>query len=273
VVFNWRWILFAIYISLFLALPLSILWNIAGLAVGVSFAIAVLISLRWQGTKQLCESLKLKSLLPTERPEVSHIVQEYCRRLSLPLPQIKVIETKAYNIAVFGFSKNDAVIALTRGVLSLPREQLSALLARATSTLWHRDFIVETWLSRYLMLFIRPQERPLSRRFYSTRVLVKQILLYPFTVIPSLILKGTTSPEALDLKAARLCQNPRALAEALRVLEASRERIPLNVPFAFARLFLIPPPLHEFLFHFISVHSSFDRIRKLESFSQLVNPV
>jgi heat shock protein HtpX len=271
--FNWRWLAFALYLSVYFVLPLSILGNEWGIAIGASLAVALLISLRWQGTEQLWNRLKLTHLPERERPEIPHMVREYCRRLAIPVPKIGILDSNAYNLAVFGFSRNDAVIVLTKGVLSLPREQLSALLARATSALWHRDFRVETWLARYLSLFIRHQERSVPRRFYSTRVFLKQMLLYPLTVVPSFLLRGSLDPETLDLKAAKLCQNPRQLAEALRVLEAARERVPLRVPYAVSRLFLITPPFPEALLELFWRLSGCVGIRVLESFSQLVNPV
>lgn len=271
-VLNWRWIFFALYVSLVFVLPLSILGNAWGLAIGSSLAIVTLVSLRWNGTKFLSEKMNLLPF-PDSRPEVAHMVKEYCRRLSIPTPRLKLLDSPALNIGVFGFSNDDAVLVLTRGVLSLPREQLSALLARATGALWHSDFRVETWLARYLAIFSKQTEKTLAKRFYSTKVFLKQSLLYPLTVVPSFILRGTTEAEELDLKAAKLCQNPRGLSEALRTMEASRERVPLRISFAFSRLFFVAPPLQEPLFHFLSSRSANGRIKNLESFSRTVNPV
>ena len=66
-----------------------------------------------------------------EAPRIHSQLDEYCRRLRLTKPALATIDTKAVNLALFGFSRQASTLAITKGALdTLKDEELSALIAR-----------------------------------------------------------------------------------------------------------------------------------------------
>lgn len=273
-----HWFLFVVYFALFFAVPLAILWGGIGALFGVALSCVFLWFMGFRGNRRISARLNVKALTAAEAPVVSSIVNEYCRRLQMPVPKLGVIETPAMNIGMFGFSRQTAVLVFTRGTLEkLNRTGLAALIGRELSHLWFGDIFCDSWLSQFLSLLdrmlspTRPKSAAQAKRFYPFRLFVRQAFLYPLALFPMTILKLSKDPSKLDLKSVRLTRRPQDLAEALRRLEAMQERTPFTVPFSTRHLFLVSPsaqdPLTRVFFGSFDLSS---RITAVESLKQLV---
>lgn len=244
-----RWIGFVLYVGVIFCVPLVLLWKMTGFLVGLGATILFLYLIRVRGSARIAERLSVSKLTFAEAPHVHNLVIEYCRHLNLHTPKIGLIETPAINIALHGFSKHTATLSVTRGALdSLRKPELSALIGRQLTFLWQGEVAGQSWLSQFLSLLDIVVGSPKSevslslRHSYPFALFVKQILLYPFTLVPTFLLKSRSNPNKIDLKAVRLTGKPEALAEGLRLLEALRERTSFNAPFSTLHLFLITPP-------------------------------
>lgn len=246
-----KWLGFVSYVGLFLSVPLALLWGSQGAGIGLGLAVALLAWMRGDALARLSRRLGATRLSAAEFPQLSHWVGEYCRRLGLRRPMLAVIESPAINSALYGFSKHHAILAITRGALtSMRREELSALVARQLTFLWYGDVGNQTWLAAFLgglekLAGAGPETGPARGRSYSFRVLLKQTVLYPLTIVPTLLLLSRRSPEKLDLQSVRLTGKPRSLAEMLRFAEAMRARAPLFASFSTRHLFLLSPPTRD----------------------------
>jgi heat shock protein HtpX len=247
-----QWLLFVGYVGLFFAIPLTLLWERVGGLVGLGAAAIFLISLRIGGNRRIQRRLKMKRLTRAEVPLLASIVSEYCRRLSIPVPQLGVLETPALNSAVFGFSRHQASLVVTRGALTtLTRAELSSLVARELVYLWEGDIVCDSWLSQFLSGLDRiagpGRSRSVgqNRRYYPFRRILRQVLIYPLILFPVYVLRSARRPIEMDLKTVKLTRQPQPLAEALRHLEASQERLPLPTLFSTRHLFLLSPPAQD----------------------------
>lgn len=275
-----RWTIFAIYIGLFFVFPLGVLWDLAGLVIGLILTASFLFLLAWRGCDRIARRLNARLLTVAEAPYPHAILQEHCRRLLIPVPELRVIETPAINCAVFGFSRQRMCLALTRGMLdALARNELSALMGRELTYLWCGDAVGDSWLAQFLATLdslVTPVSGNPShpgRRFYPFKLFLRQGLVYPLVLIPVYLLSGRREPSELDLKSVRLTRKPEALAEALRLLEAYHLRIPLIAPFSVRHLFLLPPSTQDPLARvFFGNERLQSRIRAVEALSQLVTP-
>lgn len=273
-----RFGVFVLYVSCFFVVPLTILWADTGLITGAILAVSFLFGVGYQGTERIARRLKVRQISLAENPSLFGIVEEYCRRLKMPLPNLGVIETPAINVAAFGFSKKSTYLVMTSGaMLSLPRDTLAALVGRQLAYLWHPDIFCESWLSQFLAVMERllaPATRAkgtLAPRFYPFRLFLKQILLYPLCLLPCYILKARVQPEVLDAQSLQITRLPQGLAEGLRLLQARAERTPFKVVFSARHLFLLPPsprdPLARIFFGAMELEP---RIREVERISGLV---
>ena len=243
-----RGLLFAAYVATFFTLPPYLLWDVDGLTVGLLLTLFFLFSLAFRGSERIAKRLKVKPLSYAEANLPFVIAREYSRRLGIAPPRIGVIRSTSINAAVFGFSVNRAYIVLTQGALqTLQRDELAAVIARMMTQLHQGSVSCDSWLAQFLSVldrFIQPGKvRPYhpGRRFYSFRSLLRQALIYPLSLIPTMILSLNNDGEEGDLKSARLSGKPGALSSSLRLMESMRDRTPLIVPFGTRHLFLLPP--------------------------------
>lgn len=266
------WAAFAAYCAL-LCSPLWLLWDKTGLIAGGAIVAAFLMLIRFRGGVRIAGRLGVRWLPLAELPAVHATVAEYCRRLNVALPTIGVLESDAINFTVFGFSYRRSYFVITRGSLErLTRAELSAMLGREISYLWRGDFILESWLSRFLSVFEHWLERKTQshgRRSYPYRQVFVQMILYPFILFPCWVLRRPESASEIDLKSARITRRPRQLGEALRKMEA--QRMGLSVSLSLRHLFCLPPLSEDPLMRVFSGTSSlYARILKIEKLRQPV---
>jgi hypothetical protein len=242
-----RWLAFLFYVVLAFAIAPGLLWGGAGMIAGASIGILFLCALRLGGVKRLAIH---QASLPLTLAQASHahrIVEEYCRRLQLPKPTLRILETSGVNIGTYGYSRSENFVVITRGALTaLNREQLAAVLARILCRVWTGEVGNETWLARFFDVLHRvvtayePKKMPVTQALLLRRT-VKQVLFYPLTLFPAFVLKGSVDEKEMDLRTVRMTQAPQALSEAYRLMEALSERVPYRAPFSCRHLFLAAP--------------------------------
>ncbi len=230
-------------------------------------SLAFIVVLAWNGSIRIANRCGVRILSVAEMPILHCTVEEYCRRLEIPKPKLGIIEVSTRQCLVFGFSLKDSYLVITRGIFEdLKREELSAIVGQLLVYIWHREFILESWLSRFLAIMeplIGRKARPVSRRVYSFQLFFRQILFYPLLYFPSRCLSSAVDPIELDQKASRLTQRPMELASAYRKIESGRSSI--QVPLDLRHLFIIqPPPDDPMAGIFFESGSLLPRVRQLE---------
>ena len=273
-----RWLAFAFFTVLCLAAPPALLWGLPGLAVGSVLGITLLWAMRFHGTRRLCASLKARPLTRSQAPAEHALVDEFCRRLGLQVPHLMVTEAPGLNVGVFGFSPQNTYLVITRGVLdTFSRPQLAALIARALCRVWSGEVPNETWLARFFdilqtLVVADDDKSPLRSDNLALRRVVRQVLLYPLTLFPVFVLKGSPDEMELDARAARILQDPRCLTEAFRRIDAMTERLAFRAPFSCRHLFLASTPSADPLARLFFSSTSFSkRVRAVEGRMQAVS--
>jgi heat shock protein HtpX len=268
-----QWIGFVLYVAVFFALPLSLLWNVPGLVAGLSIASFFLYAIRVRGTERILNRLSVSRLRVADAPYLHGLVGEYCRRLNIPRPQLGVIDTPAINLAVVGFSRRKATLVITRGAMDLlKRSQLSALLGRQLTLLWHGEVGGQSWLAQFLSVLDwvvgSPQTNvpPGAGRQYPVSLVIKQIIFYPLALIPIFLLRSRNNPSHIDVTSVRLTGKPQALAEGMRLLEALSMRSSYFATLSTRHLFLVGPPSKDPLMRvFFDADPLSERIMAIEA--------
>jgi heat shock protein HtpX len=267
-----RWLGFALYTTLFFAIPLAILWGLSGLAVGITTAASFLFFLAHRAPERIVARLGAREIQTAESAALFALTREYCRRLGLPMPRLFLMESPALNLALFGHTRRRGYLVVTRGALTnLPRECLGALVARELTYLSLGETTLETTLSELLSLIdglVMPRRTSGGQpapRFYPFGLFVRQIVLYPFCLVPGFLLKRTHSAARIDEASVRVSRDALGLSEGLRWLQARYDRVPLPVAFSARHLFLLPPPAGDPLARvFFAGNDLGDRIRTVE---------
>lgn len=232
-------------------------WWIGGLRLGsVFFVVGLLMAatVYWYGPRVLLASLGARELPLAEAPALHSTAERLAMMARVERPRLfRLADGHPRSLAV-GRGASWSGIALSDGLLAMATPaELEGVLAHELGKVRHRDVLVETpvvllagwlvessriggWLERALLFVLGP-----------IAASIVQVLLSPKRVL------------AADLFAARLCESPHGLADALVRLEQAQELVrfqaspvtePLYVvnpfePGGLAAMFATHPPIGE----------------------------
>ena len=182
-----------------------------------------------------------------EAPELWAVVENLARRAGLPMPRVAIIPGAQPNAFATGRDPGHAVVAATEGILRiLDRDELEGVMAHELAHVPHRDMLISSvaaTLAGAIMvlarfgLFFGGGDR--DRGGGALALLV--VILAP---IAAMIVQAAISRSrefAADAGGAEICGKPRALASALRKLEAAAKQVPLQGNPATAHMFIVHP--------------------------------
>lgn len=238
----------------------------------------------WFSDQLVLSLYRAQPVTEAEAPEIYAIVRELSARASIPVPAIYIVPSATPNAFATGRSPSHAAVAVTRGILDiLTREELEGVLAHELSHVLNRDTLTSTIAAtlagaismlasmvRWTFMFAgggRRNDRegggnPLGVLFAS--------LLIPIAASLIQLAVSRTREYQADRDGAELCVNPLYLASALRKLESSARRLPMqNAEPATAHLFIVNPLRGGGLMGLFSTHpSTEERIARLEEMAR-----
>jgi heat shock protein HtpX len=182
-----------------------------------------------------------------EAPELYDVVEGLARRAGLPVPRVAIIPGEQPNAFATGRDPEHAVVAATEGILRiLDRDEIEGVMAHELAHVRHRDMLISSvaaTLAGAIMvlarfgLFFGGGDR--DRGGGALALLV--VLLAP---VAAMIVQAAISRSrefAADAGGAEISGKPRALASALRKLEAAAKQVPLKGNPATAHMFIVHP--------------------------------
>jgi heat shock protein HtpX len=198
-------------------------WWLGGLRLASVFAVVGLLmaaTVHWYGPRVVLASLKARELPLAEAPALHSTADNLASRAGVERPRLFLLADGHPRAFVVGRGVSWSGIAVSEGLLGLlsPAE-LEGVLAHLLGRVRHRDVVVETaavvvagwlveasriggWLERALLFVLGP-----------VAASIVQILLSPRRVL------------AADAFAARVCESPHPLADALVRIEQAQELI------------------------------------------------
>jgi heat shock protein HtpX len=142
------WLLFTVFLIVIIALGwLFSLWfgSYSILIGAVIFSFLMSFISYWYSDKIVLAISKAKPLAHNENPELYHIVENLCIAAGLPMPKIYVISESAPNAFATGRNPQNAVLAVTKGLLEiLDRSELEGVIAHELSHIGNRDMLLQT---------------------------------------------------------------------------------------------------------------------------------
>jgi heat shock protein HtpX len=252
------WILFGGLVALLSALG----WWLGGFRLAsVFFVVALLMAatLHWYGPRILLAWLGARELLLAEAPALHTTVERLASRAGVPRPKVYILDDGYPRAFAVGRGAVASGIALSQGLLGIGRAaELEGVLAHHLARIRNRDVTVETpavvlagwlvessriggWLERTLLFVLAPVAASLV-----------QALLSPRRVF------------AADETAARICDSPHGLADALIRLEQAMELVSFQASAVTEPVYTVNPFEPEGLAAMFSTHPSIgDRVARL----------
>jgi heat shock protein HtpX len=245
----------------------------------MAFVVAVIMNFGsyWFSDRIVLRAYGAQPLDASNAPELYSIVNELAHSAGIPMPRLFLIDSDTPNAFATGRNPRHAAVAVTRGIMRIcDREELKGVLGHELSHVINRDILTSsiaatmagaimmlaTWV-RWGAIFGLGRSDDDDRGGALGLIFVAVLAPIAATMI-QLAISRTREYQA-DASGARLTHNPFNLANALRKLESSNERMPLDASPSTAHLFIVNPLSGRGIARLFSTHPPIEeRIRRLE---------
>jgi heat shock protein HtpX len=237
-------------------------WWIGGIRLASVFFVVCLLmaaTLHWYGPRIILASLGARELTLGEGALLHTTVERLAMRAGVSRPRIFLLPDGHPRAFAVGRGTAASALALSKGLVSaLPPAELEGVLAHELAKVRHRDVVVQTpvvvlagwiveasriggWLERALLFMLAPVAASLVH-----------VLLSPRRIF------------AADAQAARICESPHALADALIRLEQAIELVSFSASPVTEPLYTVNPFEPVGLAAMFSTHPSIgERVQRL----------
>jgi len=247
----------------------------AGLAVGLAFAIIMNFGSYWFSDKIVLMMYKAKKVTKKEAPQLYDIVKEVSQKAQLPMPAVYIIPTQTPNAFATGRNPKHAAVAATIGILDLlTKDELKGVIAHEMAHVKNRDILIQTiaatiagvisyiaTMAQWAVIFGGRDDN----RGNGIQLLVLAILTPIIATIIQLAISRSREYIA-DESGARIIQDSKSLASALKKLEAGVKAHPLGFGnTATSSLFITNPFNARGIISLFSTHPPIDeRVKRLK---------
>jgi len=254
----------------------------AGLFIAFGLAMVMNLGSYWYSDKLVLRMYQARELSPGDAPHIHRVVEEMAARAGIPKPRIVLIPQDAPNAFATGRNPENAVVAVTRGIVSiLDPEELRGVLGHELGHIVNRDILIQTvaavlagaivfianllqWSAIFGIGGSRDDEgggNPLAA--------LAMAFLAPVAATMIQMAISRSREYLADATGARLAGSPLPLAGALGKLEAAAHQIPMQGSPATENLFIVSPFRGRGAASLFSTHPPVEeRIARLRAMSQ-----
>jgi heat shock protein HtpX len=240
--------LMAVLIVLF-ALVGSFLGGTNGMLIAFGVAVVMNAGSYWFSDKVVLKMYGAEIVERADAPDLYDAVDRLRQRADLPMPRVAVIPSDQPNAFATGRNPQHAVVAVTSGIQRmLSQDELEGVIAHELAHVKNRDILTSsiaatmaaaiTLLARFGFFFGGGRDRNL----FATLAMLIVAPLAAFLIQAAI---SRSREYAADRGGAEICGRPRALAGALKKLEAGAKQVPMNhsdqTSDATAHMFIVNP--------------------------------
>jgi heat shock protein HtpX len=273
-----------LYLTFFLLFIIAIGWflsyyyqNQIILYIATAFSILTSFSSYWYSDKIVLAMTRAKPIEKKDNPELYRIVENLCITAGLPTPKIYIINENQPNAFATGRDANNAVVAVTRGLLEkLEKPELEGVIAHELSHIGNKDMLLQTIvvilagiIINLSNIFLRMSYFGGGRRDNNSRgggilaiIGIVAIILAPIAATLLQLAISRKREFLADVSGALLTRYPEGLARALekiaqdpnplKIANNSTAHLFIASPFRgkqavswFTKLFMTHPPIEE----------------------------
>jgi heat shock protein HtpX len=250
----------------------------SGLMLAFGLSLCMNLGSYWFSDKIVLSMYKARELTPADAPLLHRLVEELAAGAGIPKPRVCVIPQEAPNAFATGRNPENAVVAVTEGILRLlDTQELRGVLAHEIGHIAHRDILIQSvaavlassivflaGLARFAAIFGSGRDRGQGG---NPAAMLLMALLAPLAAGLIQMAISRSREYLADAGGARYSGNPRALASALAKLQNGAKRLPLRGGSeATAHMFIVHPFSGMSMASLFSTHPpTEERIKRLLS--------
>jgi heat shock protein HtpX len=250
-----------------------------GMILALEFAGVMNLGAWWWSDRLVLRMYGAREISEAAAPELYGTVRALAQRARIPMPRVYVIAEEAPNAFATGRSPQRAAIAVTEGLLHrLDRAEVAGVLAHELAHVQNRDTLVMTIaatlagavsmlanLGHWALLLGGGRSAEDGDEAPSPAFGLVGVLVAPFAAMLVQMAISRSREFLADEAGARMTRDPRALASALRKIEAWSREVSLSAGTpATAHLFIVNPFTGAGLLRLFSTHPSTDaRVARL----------
>ncbi|MDG5765833.1 zinc metalloprotease HtpX [Balneolales bacterium ANBcel1] len=214
----------------------NLLGGQTGMVIALVFALMMNGFSYWYSDKLVLKMYRAKEVTRDNAPQFYNMVEELSQKANLPMPKVYIIPQEQPNAFATGRNPNHAAVAATQGILrSLNERELRGVMAHELAHIKNRDIltqtIVTTVVSAITMIAQFAIFLPIGRGGGdgpNPIVLLLTLILAPLAAAMLQAAVSRTREFEADRVGAEICGSAESLASALRKIQASVERIPMQ---------------------------------------------
>jgi len=203
------------------------------------FAIIMNFGAYWFSDKLVLAMYRAQPISPSEAPRLYSMVQELASNAGLPMPRVYLIPTDSPNAFATGRNQQNAIVAVTRGILKLlDEDELRGVLAHELAHVRNRDMLIgsiaATLAGAISMLAFMARWGAIFGGFGSRDDrdggvvgLLAAAIVAPIAAMLIQMAVSRSREYGADASGARIAGSPYGLSNALAKLEQASQRRPL----------------------------------------------
>ncbi|MFW6052271.1 MAG: zinc metalloprotease HtpX [Desulfosalsimonas sp.] len=232
----------------------------------------------WYSDKIVLKMYKAREVDRNEAPELYEIMEELCDRAGLPMPRLFVLPQEAPNAFATGRNPENAVVAVTRGLLRyMNKQELAGVLAHELAHVKNRDILIgsiaATLAGAIMIIASFARWAAIFGGFSRDEGegggifgLLATAIIAPIAAVLIQAAISRSREYLADGTSAQITQNPEGLASALEKLDAYTKRIPMQADPSTSHMFIANPVSGRSLMQIFSTHPPIaDRVARLRN--------
>jgi heat shock protein HtpX len=248
-----------------------------GMVIAFVFAAGMNFFSYWYSDKLVLKMYRAREIGPAEGGEIYGLVQRLAANAGLPMPKVYRIPQEAPNAFATGRNPENAVVAVTDGLLHLmDRDEVAGVIAHELAHIKNRDILIGTIaatmagaimmlasMARWAAIFGGGRSSD-EEGGASGIGLIFMSILAPFAAMIIQMAISRSREYLADSTGAAIAGRPDGLARALEKLGAYSRRIPMAASPSTAHMFITNPLSGRSLMSLFSTHPPIEeRIAKL----------
>jgi heat shock protein HtpX len=247
----------------------------SGLMMAFVFAVIMNFGSYWFSDKIVLKMYRAQPVGPEHR--LYQITARLAQRAGLPMPKVYIIPDQSPNAFATGRNPSHAAVAATEGILRiLDERELEGVIAHELAHVKHRDILISSvaaTMAAAIMMVARMAQ--FAAMFGGGRrddrggggnpiALLATVILAPLAAMLIQAAISRSREFGADKGGAEIAGTPYGLVDALKKLESSSKRIPMDANPATAHMFIIKPfSVHGMMSLFSTHPPTESRVRAL----------